>query len=84
MFRLQSAKPSKVQSVDMAILIAPSQNRSLSTGASAVAQGRRRRPRAWLLALAFASFLAPCHAPIADAASSVYPFFCTLLPWSAG
>ncbi len=49
-----------------------------------VLSSRRRRPRAWLFALAFASFLAPCHAPILDTASSAYPFICSLLAWPAG
>ena len=49
-----------------------------------VATPRKRRPRAWLFALAFASFLAPCHTPIIDAATGAYPFLCTLLAWPAG
>ena len=67
----------------MAIVVAPTDDRSPKALAGAIAPARRRRPRGWLLALAFASFLAPCHTPIMDAASGAYPFFCTLFPWVA-
>jgi hypothetical protein len=72
-----------VRSWQMAVVTPTLEDRSSVPVTHVVATSRNRRPRAWLFAIAFASFLTPCHAPIMDAASSAYPFFCTLLPWPA-
>lgn len=42
---------------------------------------RSRRPRAWLVALGLASFLAPCHAPVADAAAGATGLICAITGW---
>ena len=81
--RLQAQTLGTVRWEEMVILVAPNNDHSPGLMAGAIAPARRRRPRGWLLALAFASFLAPCHSPIVDAASGAYPFFCTLFPWVA-